>query len=82
MSHENVLEHLLGDLGGISEDVLESVLDAIDSASLDLFDLSHDDLVKLLSAAVSSVAGAATTHYLARNHESLGQALRKGLATG
>jgi hypothetical protein len=82
MGDDSVLAKVLGDLVGLPDGVLEHVLDAIDAAAVELSDLDHDDLVTIVSAAVTGMAGAATKHHLERNRRAVESAVRKALAAG
>jgi hypothetical protein len=62
----------LGDaLVGFPVDVLEHVLDALHDSQIEVSNLSHDDVVKIVGAAVTAAAGARTKHYLEQHRSEL-----------
>jgi hypothetical protein len=57
----DLMDKILIGLIGVTADVSERVLDLVSEFADELGDLSHDDVVKLVEAAVTATAGTAVT---------------------
>ena len=82
MDHGSTFDHLVDAVVGLPIDVAEHLMDALHSSLIALGDIDHQDVVKLLTAAVTASAGAATRHYLTQHRQELETAIRRSLATG
>ncbi len=80
MSDADVVDHLIQALAGLTPDVLEPILDALGDLGSELGALDHDDVVRLVGAAITGVAGTATQHYLQRRPAEIEAAVRRALA--
>lgn len=56
---DNLIDSILDAATGLAGDVTESVIDLVTDVAAEMGDLSHDDVVKLVEAAISGTAGAA-----------------------
>jgi hypothetical protein len=66
MMDDNLLDQILEAATGLTEDVTERVLAVVTDVAAELGTLTHEDVVKLVEAAVTATAGAAATTTL--NH--------------
>jgi hypothetical protein len=82
MDHGSTFEHLVDALVGLPLDVAEHLMEALHSSLIELGNIDHEDVVKLLVAAVTASAGATTRHYLTQHPRELETAIRRSLATG
>lgn len=80
MDSGSTIDHLADALVGFPVDVLEHVLDALHDSLIEVSNLSHDDVVKIVGAAISAVAGAATKHHLEQHRNELQSAIQQSLA--
>lgn len=61
MIDADLMDKILIRLIGVTADVSERVVDLVSDLADELGDLSHDDVVKLVEAAVTATAGTAVT---------------------
>ena len=80
MGDFSTIDHLVDAMVGLPVDVSELVLDALHDSLIDLSAQGHDDVVKILSAAVSAAAGVTAKHYLEQHEKELRAAIQRGLA--
>lgn len=66
MMDDNLLDQILEAVTGLTEDVTERVLALVTDVASELGTLTHEDVVKLVEAAVTATAGAAATATLNR----------------
>ena len=79
---ENSMFEMLGDaLVDLPTNVVEDVFVVLGEFGSELQELDHDDIVKIVSAAVSGAAGAGARHHLERHGAKLEAAVRRALAT-
>ena len=79
MSEADVVDHLMEVLAGLTPDVLEPILDALGDLGSELSTLDQEDVVRLVGAAITGVAGAATQHYLQSRRAEVEAAVRRAL---
>lgn len=80
MPESEFIDRLAEVLADLTPDVLEPVLDALTDLAGELGTLDHDDVMKLLGAAISGAVGAAVKHQLANRRDELDAAVRRALA--
>jgi len=80
VSDAHVVDHLVETLAGLTPDVLEPILDALGDLASDLSTLDHDDVVRLVGAAITGVTSAATQRYLQGRRAEIEAAVRRALA--
>jgi hypothetical protein len=82
MDHGSTFEHVVDALVGLPLDVAEHLMDALHSSLIELGNIDHEDVVKVLTAAVTASAGAATRHYLTQHRQELETAIKRSLVAG
>ena len=80
MPDGDLVDRLAEALAGLTPDVLEPILGSLDQLWWELGTLDHDDVVRLVCAAIIGVAGAAARVYLESHRAEIETAVRRALA--
>jgi hypothetical protein len=84
MADDSLIDSVAEALAGLTPDALEPILDVLADVEHEVGTLSHDEVVKLVNAAITAAAGAAAgaavRHYLDGRRPQLEMAVRLALA--
>ncbi|GID91607.1 hypothetical protein ACFQFC_01740 [Amorphoplanes digitatis] len=61
MIDDSLMDQILEAVTGLAEDVAEQILDLVTDVAAELGELTHEDVVNLVEAAITATAGAAAT---------------------
>jgi hypothetical protein len=82
MFDDNLVDSIVHSLADLAPDALELVIDALTDIAAELAQLAHDDIVAIITAAVTSAAGVATKQILDNRRLDLEAAVRQALTAG
>jgi hypothetical protein len=80
MVDDDLADDVAEALVGVGPDVLEPILEVLADVAAEFGTLTHDEVVKIVGAAISAASSASSTHYLDDRRAELEAAVRRALA--